>query len=112
VLPVAWLTASRLLHALQLAVATVWLLTEMQFGVPWLMPFFIAAALYQVLYRRRSGALLMAALVLALFWCNLLYGWWLRQDSWHGELAAYVGLNAILWLLLFGLALTQRSHPL
>ena len=112
VLPLAWLTASRLLHGLQLSVATVWMFTEQQFALPWLMPLFIAAALYQVLYRKRQGVLLIAAVSMALYWCNLVYAEFYHAPFWNGGVAAHVGLTAILLLLVFGLALTQRQHPL
>lgn len=115
VLPMAWLTASRLLHVLQLSLASLWMFTEFPFSFPWLMPLFVGAALYQVLYRKRLGVLLISALALAVIWLNGLYQWsMLRWQDWrmYDEWAGHLGLTVVLCLLLAALALTQRDHPL
>lgn len=114
ILPLAWLTASRLLHALQLLLAALWMMTQWRYGLPWLLPLFAVAALYQVLYRSHSGVLRDAALVLLLVWANGLYAWSMGHyfSPPSGIWAAHLVLTAWLVLLVRGLTLTQLDHPL
>lgn len=113
VLPLALLTASRLLHALQLALITVWMLTQWRYGLPWLLPLFAGAALYQVLYRSRSAVLLQWSLLLLLIWLNGLYAWWYGYFySWiSGAGSAHLVLTLLLVFLMHTIALTQCDHP-
>ena len=113
ILPLALLTASRLLHALQLALVTVWMLTQWRYGLPWLLPLFAGAALYQVLYRSRSAVLLHGALLLLLVWLNGLYAWWYGYfHSWIGGAGSvHLVLTLLLLFLMHTVALTQLTHP-
>ncbi|MCH8543051.1 MAG: DUF2157 domain-containing protein [Alcanivorax sp.] len=113
VLPLALLTASRLLHVLQLALITIWMLTQWRYGLPWLLPLFAGAALYQVLYRSRSAVLLHWSLLLLLIWLNGLYAWWYGYfHQWISSAGSmHLVLTLLLLLLMHAVALTQLSHP-
>ncbi|MEY1662320.1 DUF2157 domain-containing protein [Isoalcanivorax beigongshangi] len=69
VLPVALLSRSRLLHGVQLLLATLWAGSEWNYSFPLCYGLFAAAALYQCVWCRRQPLLLLAA------WSGLL--WWL-----------------------------------
>lgn len=105
VLPVAILTGSRLLHLLQLSLAGLWVLVELQFSIPWTFLLFAGAALHAALWGRGSLVLFLLALVLAGVWFNGLYIWTLHPDRPQPD-AGMVGLNAGLALLAWGLALS------
>ena len=114
VLPLALLTASRLLHALQLTLATFWMMTQWYYGMPWLLPLFAGAALYQVIYREPSSVLRNGALALLLIWANGLLSWWLGAfHDWHWRIwTAHLVLTGWLVFLIQGVGLTQLTHPL
>lgn len=73
VLPVALLTASRLLHLLLWSLATLWFFAEARYGMPWTYPFFLLALTWQ-LWRGTPSRVLAAALVWsATLWLHCLY---------------------------------------
>jgi uncharacterized membrane protein len=73
VLPVALLTASRLLHLLVWSLATLWFFAEARYGMPWFYPFFLLALAWQ-LWRGTPSRVLAAVLIWgATLWLHCLY---------------------------------------
>lgn len=73
VLPVALLTASRLLHLLLWSLATLWFFAEARYGMPWSYPFFLLALTWQ-LWRGVPSRVLGAALIWGVtLWAHCFY---------------------------------------
>lgn len=73
VLPVALLTASRLLHLLLWSLATLWFFAEARYGMPWSYPLFLLALTWQ-LWRGMPSRVLGAALIWgATLWLHSFY---------------------------------------
>lgn len=62
VLPIALLTASRLLHLLVWSLATLWFFAEARYGMPWSYPLFLLALTWQ-LWRGMPSRVMGAALI-------------------------------------------------
>ncbi len=114
VLPLLWLTRSRLIALQALALATVWLSTEAQTGFfPASYPLFALASLWLVWQHKHSALIFLAALAGLVAWLNLLLSWaagdWLRYDAFVDQLPLTVALG----LAMAGLAwwLMRRDYP-
>ncbi|MDX1804971.1 MAG: DUF2157 domain-containing protein [Alcanivorax sp.] len=112
VAPMAWLTRSRLLTLLMLAVAFVWQISEGHFAPPWLMPVFLLVAV-QVSRRAGSAALLLVTVLVALVWLNLMLAWSYHQRPFYSFQAGHLSFNLGLLALCYSIsqALLASHEP-
>lgn len=104
ILPLAVLTGSRLLHLLQLSLASLWMVQEFEVSIPWAFVLFAIPAIVQVFRGRISRLLLLLSLAATAAWINGVFLWWLHPAQRDPDLSL-AGLNAGLALLAWGLCL-------
>lgn len=77
ILPLIFITRSRLIALLCLGLATIWMFVEAQSDFfPMSYPFFVLAALWLAWLRRDSAFLFISALCGLMFWINFLLAWY------------------------------------
>lgn len=111
ILPLLFLTQSRLIALQVLTLATLWLYTEASSGFfPASYPLFALACLWLVWTRRHSALLFLGALVGLVTWLNLLLAWgaggWYRYDAFADQ----IPLTLAFGLALVGLAWWMMRH--
>jgi len=106
VLPLALLCGSRLLHLLQLGLATLWLLTQAEYGLAWSYPLFLAATGWQLMRLPPLRALLALWLFGLFAWTQLAFSHWLGKHWLWSMDAAHLVVHTGLALVLF--TVTQR----
>lgn len=109
VLPLLFITRSRLIALQVLVLATLWLGTEAGTGFfPASYPLFALATLWLVWNLKRSALIFLAALAGLVLWLNLLLAWgaggWLRYDFYADQLLLTLALGVLLgglayWLM-------------
>lgn len=112
VLPLLFVTRSRLMALQVLALATLWMYTESDTGFfPVSYPLFALACLWLVWTSRRSALLFLAALAGLVVWLNLLAAWgaggWYRYDAFADQVPLTVALGLVMtgaawWLMRHG----------
>lgn len=107
VLPLAALTRARLLALLTLAVASVWMVLENRYAMPWAMPLFLAAAAGVARYRD-SAVLTLATLAATAGWLNLMLTWAYATDFGPDAPEGMISFN--LALLVLAAALSRRPR--
>lgn len=103
--PLTLLSGGRLLALQGLAVAVAWMLLEYRFAAPWLMPLFLAVALW-VAWRRRVAGLALAAMAATALWLNLMLAWVYATDFGPQVQEGMISFN--LGLLVLAGALAAR----
>jgi len=109
VLPLLFVTRSRLIALQALALATLWMITEAQTGFfPASYPLFALACLWLVGTEKHSALIFLAALAGLVTWLNLLLAWgagdWYRYDAFADQVPLTVALGLVLvgvawWLM-------------
>lgn len=114
VLPLLFITRSRLMALLVLVLATLWMFTEANTGFfPASYPLFALASLWLVWTQKYSQLLFLAALAALLVWFNLLLAWGVGGGQRYDFFADQLLLTLALGVLLSGLAcwLMRRAQP-
>lgn len=106
VLPMALLCASRLLHLLQLGLATLWLLSQSEYGMAWSFPVFLAASAWQLRHMQPARPLLSLVLFGTFAWTQLAFSYWIGKHWLWSISASHLVVHTGLALVLF--TLTQR----
>lgn len=110
VLPMALLTGSRLLHLLQLSLATLWLLAQSGYGLAWSYPVFVAATAWQLWRVQPSRGLLLLALGGGLIWWQFAFSTWMNE-RWLWDMdAPHLVAHTAVALVLFTLTLRMAVH--
>jgi uncharacterized membrane protein len=105
VLPLVFVTRSRLIGLLVLTLASVWMLVEAGSDfLPASYPLFALAALWLALWHRRSALLFLGATVGLAVWLNLLFAWAAGGGDRYDASVDQLPLTIALGLLLTGAA--------